>query len=222
VRGKIKSFETNMPGIPSAQKEEATRQTRAYFDLAYSYLSQPAHPYIFAVTGLLGSGKTTLASALAARLGAIIIRSDAVRKHLLGVRPDEHLYAPFGKGVYTKEMSERVYETLVSLGKEVLGYGFPVVLDASFNKERHREKVRSLAQKTGCPYLFLYCQCDEEVIKNRLQQRQKRGEDISDAYLGLFEAFKKNFEPLQDKNQIIVDTGQPIERAIQEIMDVLK
>ena len=222
VRGKIKSFETDMQGISTAQKEAATRQARVYFELAYSYLSQPCSPRILAVTGLLGSGKTTLALALAARLGAIVIRSDAVRKHLVGAKPDTHLYAPFGKGVYTKEMTERVYESLISLAEEILGYGFPVILDASFNKEIYREKVRALSQKMGCPYLFLYCQCEEEIIKNRLQQRQKKGEDISDAYLGLFETFKKSFEPLRDENKIIVDTGQPIERTIQEIMNVLK
>jgi hypothetical protein len=218
VRGKINSFKTNMAAIAKEQKQEAYRQAKAYFSLAHSYLFKPSYPYILATTGLLGSGKTTLALALAAHLGAIVIHSDAVRKHLAGVSPNKHLYAPFAKGIYAEEMTERVYEKLIFLSSEILSYGYTVILDASFNKEKYRHKLRKLAQKMGLPYYFLYCQCDEDIIKGRLEQRQKKGMDISDAYLGLFDTFKKGFEPLVDKRQFKVKTDESIQRAVEKII----
>ncbi|MDL1956794.1 MAG: AAA family ATPase [Candidatus Desulfofervidus auxilii] len=221
VRGKISSFEIDSKEIPSKQRAEAKERAEKYFNLAYSYLSSQK-PFLLATTGLLGSGKSTIANALAAKIGAIVIRSDAVRKHLLGVKPEKHLYAPFGKGVYALEMIEKVYDAIFEIASEVLRYGFSVIIDASFSKEKYREKVRNLAEKMNCPYWFLYCQCDEEIMKKRLAEREKMGKDISNGYLALFLEFKRNFEPLTDPRHIVVNTAHPIDASVQAIVDILK
>lgn len=221
VRGKISSFEADMPGISQDRQKAALARSKAYFELAYRYL-QPTKPYLLATVGLLGSGKSTVARHLAARLGAIVIRSDAVRKHILGIKPDEHLYVPFGQGIYAPEITGQVYANILNLAKEALNVGFPVILDASFHKEAYRQGVRDLAQALNCPYYFLHLRCDENILKRRLAKRQKESGDISDGHLALLTNFKQTFAPLKDKRQIVLDTSQPVEKVVQEVADFLQ
>jgi len=222
VRGKIASFEMDMPEIPKPQRKQAQEKAKRYFDLAYQYLTFPKRPFILAMTGLLGSGKSTLASHLAPALEAILIRSDALRKHLAGLDPDEHVYVPFGQGIYAPEMTKKVYTELFRVAEEVLAQGVPVILDASFSKEKWRVGVRELAQKMNCPYFFIQCECPEEVLRQRLTVRQEEGGDVSDGHLALLEAFKKDFEPIQDTHKIAVNTARNVKEAVEEIKKALE
>ena len=144
-----------------------------------------------------------------------------MRRYLLGLKPDEHLYVPFGQGIYAPEVTKQVYANILNLAKEALNAGFPVILDASFNKEVYRQGVRDLAQALNCPYYFLHLQCDEDILKQRLAKRQEESQDISDGHLGLLSSFKQTFEPLKDENQIVLDTTQPVEKVVQEAADFL-
>ena len=71
--------------------EAAARQ---YLDLAREFL-RPPPPRLIAIGGFSGSGKSTLARGLAryvgAAPGALILRSDVIRKTLLGVTPRQRL-----------------------------------------------------------------------------------------------------------------------------------
>src|SRR5207248_9815450 len=86
-------------------------QTRCYFDLAKA-LIHPSSPRLIAVGGLSGTGKTVLARALAPAVtpapGAVVLRSDIVRKQMLGVKDTDRLPT----SAYQPEVTERVYETL--------------------------------------------------------------------------------------------------------------
>jgi predicted kinase len=93
-------------------------------------------------------------------------------------------------------MTKKVYAELFRVAEEVLSQGLPVILDASFSKEKWRVGVRELAQKMNCPYFFIQCECPEEVLRQRLTVRQEEGGDVSDGHLALLEAFKKDFERL--------------------------
>ena len=52
VRGKIASFEMDMPEIPKPQRKQAQEKAKRYFDLAYQYLTFPKRPFILAMTGV--------------------------------------------------------------------------------------------------------------------------------------------------------------------------
>ncbi len=221
VRGKISSFELNMP-LSKEKKIDITERARAYFDLAYHYLKGKGPPKIFVTTGLLASGKSTIARALASRLGAVVLRSDVIRKQMLRLKINEHYYEPFAKGIYTPKITNAVYDRLIELAKQILEYGFSVILDASFNKQVYRKKVVELSKEKNISYLFLHCICDEDTIKQRLLKRQKEKADISDGHYGLLSEFKTFFEPLTDLNVYSLDTTQALEKNIDEIINSLK
>lgn len=77
-------------------RDALRRSSREYLDLAVDVLT-PRPACLVAVGGLSGTGKSTLAAALAPALGAIpgavVLRSDIVRKQLCGVDPHARLDA---------------------------------------------------------------------------------------------------------------------------------
>ena len=84
----------------------------SYLDLACGLL-EPRRPVLIAIGGLSGSGKSTLAQRLAPLAGgspgALLLRSDVIRKRLFDMAPETALNA----SGYTPEQSERVYRRLI-------------------------------------------------------------------------------------------------------------
>ena len=87
--------------------ERLDAEAGSYFELAGT-ASRPA-PRLIAIGGLSGSGKTTVAEALApyvgAPPGARIVESDRIRKAMHGVPAETRL----PDRAYRPEVSERVY-----------------------------------------------------------------------------------------------------------------
>lgn len=198
VRGKIASFELEAKG------REAAERARRYFELAWRYLTECRPGFVIATCGVMGSGKSTLAREVASGLGAVLIRSDAMRKHSLGIDPREHRYEPFGRGIYSPEATERTYRRMIEEAEGVLRAGYPVVLDASFAKETQRLLVRELASRLGVPHLFLWTVCLPEVIAERLASRSG---DISDGRLELLDEHISSFEEPRGEDVLRVDTS---------------
>ncbi len=154
-------------------------RARDYAWLAASYDAEYHVPLAIAVIGPSGAGKTTLACELAGRIGAMVVRSDAVRQKLAGRREPD---APPETGIYAPAMTRRVYEALVRDAEyQVRENRTTVVLDATFSSRSQRELFRRCASACGMPYAFLYCDVPPEVAMRRVVDRRSRGVDISDA-----------------------------------------
>ena len=150
---------------------------RAYLAAALRHL-HPEPPRLFAVGGLSGTGKTTLARAVAPQLGAspgaVVLRSDEVRKRLSGVAPTDRL----PPGAYAPGMSDRVHAALFAEAKSLLAAGRSVILDATFLDPEHRGAAADLADRLGLPFAAVWLEGTPEVLKTRLAGRSG---DASDA-----------------------------------------
>ena len=82
---------------------------------------------------LPGTGKSTVARGIAESRGAVVLRSDVVRKELAGLDPYEYAPAPLGEGLYTPAATTRTYEELLHRARVALELGEPVVLDVSWS-----------------------------------------------------------------------------------------
>ena len=157
---------------------QALEQTaRHYLRMAEECLT-PAPPCLVAVGGFSGSGKSTVAQALAPLAGrapgAVVIRSDEIRKQLLGVTPRVRL----GAGDYTPEVSTRVYEELRAQAARILRTGHSAVVDAVFAREDDRAAIEQVAVDAGAPFLGLWLEAPESVLIARVAARR---DDVSDA-----------------------------------------
>lgn len=169
----------------TAANLEAGEDRRAELQtLANDYLSravallEPAPPRLIAVGGLSGSGKSTLALALAPFIGAVpgavVIRSDEIRKKLCGMKPLDRL----GPEGYTDEMSRRVYATLMDHADRVVRSGQTAIADAVFTDAADRDAIQHVAGAAGVPFVGLWLEAAEPVLISRVQGR---GPDASDA-----------------------------------------
>ena len=150
---------------------------RAYLDLALA-LIVPAPARLIAVGGLSGTGKSTLARRLAPELGAppgaLVLRSDIVRKSLLGVRPMERL----GSEGYTEGVTRSVYRKLAERAAVATGGGCTVVIDAVFGDPRDRAVIADVARTAGVPFLGLWLEAPADLRGARVAARR---DDVSDA-----------------------------------------
>lgn len=154
-------------------------QARAYLAAALRHLA-PQPPVLCAVGGLSGSGKSTFARALAPLVGrcpgAVVLRTDEIRKRLWGAGPLERLPAE----AYAASVTKRVYGRLFEEAQACLTAGQAVVLDAVFMKPAERDRAADLAKRRAAPFAGAWLQAPPEVLKARVAAR---ADDASDADL---------------------------------------
>jgi uncharacterized protein len=210
VRAKVTSFLLGDPGVPEAEKQQAHETAKLYYRLAWQF-SQARKGRLMIMAGLSGTGKSTTARQIAAQFSAIHIRSDAVRKHLGGIplnqRGDDDLYTP--------EMTQKTYGRLLELGLALASQGYPVVLDAKYDRVALRQAVIEQANSHDIPLQIIYCDAPVEVLTERLNQR--RG-DIADATAELLA--QQHFESFTAAEQAYVksiNTTEPLEPQLNNL-----
>ena len=147
----------------------------AYLAMAQAYL-RPAPPLVVAVGGLQGTGKSTLARALAPDLGAapgaLVLRSDEIRKRQHGVAPEARL----PDSAYTPAASHAVFAELFTAVAAVAQAGHAVVADAMFFGPADRDAVQAAAG--AVPFCGLWLHAALAELERRIAAR---AHDASDA-----------------------------------------
>lgn len=185
VRGKVLCFETG-------RRPQAAAEAAEYFALAERYLASRRGGLLI-TCGVSGSGKTTLARQVAAPLGAVMVRSDAVRKHLAGI-PLSQRGAESGRDIYGAAMTERTYAALLEHAREVVASGRWAILDAVYGRASERAAAVALARELGVPFGILYCTAPHDELRRRVARRAQDGKDISDATVAVMQAQLGRFE----------------------------
>ncbi len=134
----------------------------------------PSTAPIIGVGGLIASGKSTIARALAERLGAPRLEADRVRDTLLGDPGDEPAGA---EARWRRDLSasieQEIYADLLGRADAILSRGEALVVDACFPRRAQREGLRALARRHHRPFLFVTCQVSEERRRARLDERDR-------------------------------------------------
>ena len=177
VRAKVAALRllTESSSVPGEQAI-AREQVLAYLHLA-ERLTTPASPPSLIITyGLSGSGKSWLSQQLSQRVGAVLVRSDVERKRRARTAPDE-------RALYTDNAVTLNYQRLESIANTVLRSGYPVIVDATFLQQEHRDKLATLASNQRVPFRILHTTAPASVLSSRIQKRSAAGTDVSDATL---------------------------------------
>jgi len=174
VRAKVAAASVDVsPDRGGALEVEARR----YLDHAIAAL-EPPPARLVAIGGLSGTGKSLLAQALAPELGAapgaVVLRSDAVRKALWGVAETERL----PPGAYEPSVTARVYDTLRNQARTALHAGHAVVVDAVNARAEERDALESLAVAASVRFDGLWLDAALELRTARVTDRRN---DASDA-----------------------------------------
>ncbi|MBL9034805.1 MAG: AAA family ATPase, partial [Rhodospirillaceae bacterium] len=132
---------------------------------------------------LSGTGKSSVAAALAAGLGiapgARVLRSDVLRKRLFGQAPESRL----PPAAYEAEVNARVYATLHREAERAIAAGYSVILDSVAARPEERAGFATIAARAGIPFKGLWLEADPEVLRRRLRARQHDASDADAAVL---------------------------------------
>ena len=155
----------------------------AYLAAALRHL-QPSPPRLMAIGGFSGSGKSTLARLIAPGMGtapgAVVVRTDEIRKRLVGAGPRQ----PLPTSAYSAELTKRTYAMAVQQSRDILLAGRSVILDATFLDEELRDGVAALAADLGLPFEGVWLHGDPALLAHRIRSRSG---DASDATIAILE-----------------------------------
>ncbi len=161
---------------------------------------------IVLICGLPGVGKTTIAKNLAPLIDAVILSSDKIRKELI---PNP---------TYTKEERKLIYDVMVLIAAYLQNSGTNIILDATFNKEDSRNKVKQRIRVPRDEFFIIECVCPENIIFSRIKNRK---EDYSDADISVYKKMKKIYEPVK-VDHITVDTSLNTAGNVKNIATLLR
>ena len=223
VRGKVEGMKLTQSEIPEVQRAAAQTQARALWLFALAELEDPCRrPCLVLLAGLPGTGKSSLARALAERAGFTVIRSDEVRKELAGRSDQGSAPAAFGEDLYAPDWNERTYAECLRRAEALIFDGRRVLIDASFREEARRHLFLEAANRWGVTACLILCRAEPDVIRNRLASRQG---DASDADGTIYEEIAKRWEepssPTRKVTREIV-TGGSRAYSLTQALQVLR
>ncbi|RPI45603.1 MAG: aminoglycoside phosphotransferase [Betaproteobacteria bacterium] len=221
VRAKVDCIRASQPDIAAPARALQWEDFTERLGLAESF-ARPGRPFLAITCGLAGSGKTHASQSALERIDAIRIRSDVERKRLCGLEPCAPSGSAMDSGIYSQRMSDRTFARLAKLAKTVIAAGYPVIVDAAFIRRDRRAPFQRLAASLGVPFVIISCRADEEVLAERIAQRQAEGRDASEATLEVLREQQRRAQALDDTEReqaVVVDSADP--RSIEMMVNRL-
>jgi uncharacterized protein len=180
-------------------------------DLARRHL-ETGRVRLVLVGGLPGTGKSTVAAALADSTGWSVLRSDEVRKDVTGLGHATAAIAAPGEGLYQPSVTDETYDAMLQRARVALELGGSVILDASWAADRHRQAARKVAEDTATDSVELRCAAPPELADQRIRARLAAGGDPSDATPAVAAAMAGRFDPWPAAS--VVDTAGTLESSV--------
>jgi aminoglycoside phosphotransferase family enzyme/predicted kinase len=215
VRGKTSATAARLQH-DSARRSELQTLAREYLAMAESLL-RPPPPSLVAIGGFSGSGKSTLARRLAPAIGAmpgaIVHRSDEIRKRLCGVP----LLQRLGAEGYLPAVSGRVYSTLADRASRTILGGHSAIVDAVYSRPTDRHAIEAVARKVSVPFVGIWLDAPEPMLVERVAERTN---DPSDADAAVIQ-----MQRLEDAGEIgwhRLDASMPFEVVLRNSISYLQ
>jgi aminoglycoside phosphotransferase family enzyme/predicted kinase len=155
---------------------------RGRLQAALDYTSPPLGGVV-AIGGLQGTGKSTLARALAPELGAapgaLILRSDELRKRLWGKAPEERLPPE----AYAPEANDRLNAALIEAAVTAGRSRHAVIVDCTFLHPPLARALEDALRQAGVPFTGLWLEAPLAVLEQRVAARRGDASDATVAVL---------------------------------------
>lgn len=155
--------------------------------------------------GYPGTGKSTIARAIAIALHAPLIDRDILRQTAVNT---------FGED---QEVGRFAYELMFALAREQLGLGLSVVIDSPLTYRTTYEQAQDIANQFDTPLLVVHCKCPPEVQKRRLEGRRGKVFEFQITSWEEWEQWKPRFEEFEDHG-CVINTSNPLDDSLAKIM----
>ena len=172
-------------------------------------------PQLIVFAGMLGTGKSSLARAVARQLRAVYLDKDTIKECVLAL-------AERMKLDQTRQLAGPLsYELLVDLARDNLSLGLSVVLDSPAGYQLFRERVRGLARSAKVELRLIECICtDERLLRQRVENRALDLPAHRTRDWATYQDEAARFEHLTDR-RLVVDTAESLSLNVQKVLAYL-
>jgi uncharacterized protein len=214
VRAKVRLLRARQLDEPAAGRER--EEARHLLALAATLDWAARSPLVLAIGGVSASGKSALASALAAESGYTLVSSDVTRKAAAGLSPVHRGSA----GLYDARHDRDTYRRMASAAAHASERG-GVIVDATLRRRWHRDALReALADR---PLFFVECRAPTRTLLERAVRR-RRAPSISDASPEVVMRQLRDREPYDEipaEQHVVVRTDRDVGAAAAQVVQAL-
>ncbi len=156
------------------------------------------------MAGLPGTGKSTLARALAGELRGVVLSKDILRAALF---PPEFVEYSAEQDDFVQDLMQRTAEYLLAKHPRLT-----VFFDGrTFSRAYQVGRVIDLAERLNTPWRIIECVCPEEVARQRIELAGEH--PAKNRTYELYRKVRAECEAIV-RPKLIVDTGQPADTAL--------
>jgi predicted kinase len=163
------------------------------------------------MAGLPGTGKSTIARALAARSAAYVLDKDLIRAALF----------PAALVEYSREQDDFVLRVMLKVAGWMIRRdpNTIVILDGRpFAKKYQRDAVINFAEWMKTRWRIVECTCSEETARQRIEDASQH--QAADRDYALYQRLKDEWEEII-RPKLVVDTDSPVEDCVARIVAYL-
>lgn len=189
---------------------DAATDARRHLDIALDHLRRGTVRLIV-IGGGPGTGKTTLAHALAEQLSAQVISTDDVRRGLQEQGVVSGAAGVLNEGLYSSDNVAAVYDAVLGRAGRTLAEGRSVILDGTWRDPELRQRARAIAAEHFAPSVELACTVPIDEAKDRILRRQAT---TSDATPHIADGLAGEGHDWPDAH--FINTGRPLAESVTE------
>ena len=169
---------------------------------------------IVIIAGLPGTGKSTLARALAQRLPGAVLDKDSIRASLF---QPAHIEYSLTQDDFCGEIMLQTAAYLLSKHTEL-----KVLLDGrTFSRRYQRERVIEFCSQVGTSWATLECVCSETTALGRIAEAMAANNHLAaNRSPELYREIRKAWEPI-DQPKLVVDTDENMESSVDRAVHYL-
>ncbi len=219
VRAKVAAILGAESEISQPDRDKALARSRAHWLWCLSELEEPdRRPALVLVSGLPGTGKSTLSRKLADTAHFEVLRSDVVRKQIF----TDAATTDNSAAMYSVDNTQRVYDECWTRARRRLLAGGRIIVDATFQQDANRQSFLQLAIDCGVRAIWLECTAPGDIIQQRLAARHG---DASDADWSVYQFVQKQWQPASDftgRFHTTIESDEGADFALEVASDILQ
>jgi aminoglycoside phosphotransferase family enzyme/predicted kinase len=196
VRAKVAALKPEQP--------ELVKRIRDHLEWTLAHQRRPVGRLTI-TCGLSGSGKSFWSAQLVARLPALRLRSDLMRKQLAGLERSATSGSPLAAGLYSSDATHSLFRALADNARALLARGEHVIVDAACLHAWQRDLLSAAAHGVGAVHRVVWFTAPPDVLRQRINARAAHGDDPSEADQAVLEWQQGVFEP-PGSDAIVLDT----------------
>lgn len=199
---------------PERTGQEA--EARELLGLGHRFAWHARRPMLLVISGVSGTGKTSLARRLAELSGWAYISSDLTRKRLAGLRSTE----PGAEEHYSPEATMRTYAEMGGRARAELARHGAAIVDATFHRRASRAAFRDRLGDRRDRLLLVECTAPADVLLARARRRELQPDRVSDAGAAVIRRQLAELEPVEerwDAARTKLSTEAPVEQLVADV-----